>query len=84
MTDSILEDKDEAYPCDCGGSISRNQNSGEWECDSCDEERWKTTMNTNTQTIKWIDNHAKAIKDLLPKADLEPYRGKPSSYWVVK
>ena len=29
-------------------------------------------------------SYAKAIKDLLPRADLEPYRGKPSSYWVVK
>jgi len=29
-------------------------------------------------------SYAKAIKDLLPKADLEPYRGKTSSYWVVK
>lgn len=29
-------------------------------------------------------SYAKAIKDLLPGADLEPYRGKPSEYWVVK
>lgn len=28
-------------------------------------------------------SYAKAIKALLPKADLEPYRGKPSSYWQV-
>lgn len=28
--------------------------------------------------------YAKAIKALLPDADLEPYRGKPSSYWGVK
>jgi putative phage-type endonuclease len=28
--------------------------------------------------------YAKAVKALLPNADLEPYRGKPSSYWVVK
>lgn len=28
--------------------------------------------------------YAKAVKALLPSADLEPYRGKPSSYWVVK
>jgi putative phage-type endonuclease len=28
--------------------------------------------------------YAKAIKDLLPDADLEAYRGKPSEYWVVK
>lgn len=28
--------------------------------------------------------YAKAVKALIPNADLEPYRGKPSSYWVVK
>jgi putative phage-type endonuclease len=28
--------------------------------------------------------YAKAVKALMPNADLEPYRGKPSSYWVVK
>jgi hypothetical protein len=28
--------------------------------------------------------YAKAVKDLLPDADLESYRGKESSYWVVK
>jgi len=28
--------------------------------------------------------YAKAVKALMPDADLEPYRGKPSSYWVVK
>lgn len=29
-------------------------------------------------------SYAKVVKDLLPKADLEPYRGKPSEYWVLK
>ena len=29
-------------------------------------------------------SYAKAIKDLLPGADLEPYRGKSTSYWLVK
>jgi putative phage-type endonuclease len=28
--------------------------------------------------------YAKAVKALITNADLEPYRGKPSSYWVVK
>lgn len=28
--------------------------------------------------------YAKAVKDLLPDADLEAYRGKESSYWVIK
>jgi putative phage-type endonuclease len=28
-------------------------------------------------------SYAKAIKELAPKADLEKYRGKPSSYWKV-
>jgi len=28
--------------------------------------------------------YAKAIKELMPKADLEKWRGVPSSYWVVK
>lgn len=29
-------------------------------------------------------SYAKAIKDLLPGADLEPYRGKSTNYWLVK
>ena len=28
--------------------------------------------------------YAKAVKALIPDADLEPYRGKPSSYWGVR
>ena len=28
-------------------------------------------------------SYAKAIKDLAPDADLEPYRGKPTSYWML-
>ena len=29
-------------------------------------------------------SYAKAIKDIAPDVDLEPYRGKPSEYWVLK
>jgi len=29
-------------------------------------------------------SYSKAIKELLPSADLEPYRGKPSEYWSIK
>ena len=29
-------------------------------------------------------SYAKAVKELLPGADLEKWRGKPSEYWVVK
>ena len=29
-------------------------------------------------------SYAKAIKDLLPGADLEPYRGKTTNYWMIK
>ena len=29
-------------------------------------------------------SYAKAFKALMPDADLEPYRGKPSSYWQMK
>ena len=29
-------------------------------------------------------SYAKAIKELAPNADLEPWRGKPSSYWTLK
>lgn len=33
--DSIPEDKEPSYPCDCDGEIKRNLISGSWECDSC-------------------------------------------------
>ena len=29
-------------------------------------------------------SYSKAIKDLMPTADLELYRGKESKYWMVK
>ena len=29
-------------------------------------------------------SYGKVVKDLLPGADLEPYRGKPSEYWQIK
>jgi hypothetical protein len=29
-------------------------------------------------------SYGKVVKDLLPGADLEPYRGKPSEHWVLK
>jgi hypothetical protein len=29
-------------------------------------------------------SYSKAIKDLLPNADLEPYRGKSSEFWTIK
>ena len=29
-------------------------------------------------------SYAKAVKDLLPNADLELYRGKPTNYWMIK
>lgn len=29
-------------------------------------------------------SYAKAIKEIAPNADLEPWRGKPSEYWVIK
>lgn len=29
-------------------------------------------------------SYSKAVKELLPDANLEPYRGKPSEYWAVK
>lgn len=29
-------------------------------------------------------SYATAIKDIAPDADLEKYRGKPSSYWIIK
>ena len=29
-------------------------------------------------------SYANAIKELAPNANLEPWRGKPSSYWTLK
>jgi len=29
-------------------------------------------------------SYAKAVKALCPKADLDPYRGKPSTFWQVR
>jgi len=32
--DEIPENEHEGYPCDCGGSITKQD--GFWECDSCE------------------------------------------------
>jgi len=33
--DDIPEDKTQAFECDCGGTITKNER-GVWECDLCD------------------------------------------------
>jgi Zn-finger protein len=33
--DSIPEDRQESFPCTCGGNIVKNKD-GHWECDTCD------------------------------------------------
>ena len=33
--DAIPEDKQESYQCECGGSITKRETDGEWECSSC-------------------------------------------------
>ena len=36
MFDCIPEDQKQSFPCECGGSISKNAGGGEWECDTCE------------------------------------------------
>jgi hypothetical protein len=38
--DDIPENDAQSYPCDCGGSITLDNFSGTWFCDSCD---WELT-----------------------------------------
>ena len=33
--DDIPEDREESYPCECGGEITRNKDVGLWECSLC-------------------------------------------------
>jgi len=33
--DDIPEDEEVSYPCDCGGSITENRDTGAWACDTC-------------------------------------------------
>jgi len=34
--DQCKEDRQESYPCECGGNITYNKETHCWECDSCD------------------------------------------------
>lgn len=43
MFDDIPENREPAYPCDCGGSITQSE-KGVWYCDSCE---WNSDMPTN-------------------------------------
>lgn len=40
--DSIPEDREESYPCECGGNITRPvmilEGEQDWQCDSCGRE----------------------------------------------
>lgn len=36
VCNSIPEDRSHNFPCECGGSISKNVGGGEWECDTCE------------------------------------------------
>lgn len=33
--EDIPEDREESYPCDCGGTITLDKNQDVWECCSC-------------------------------------------------
>jgi ribosomal protein L37AE/L43A len=33
--DDIPEDEEESFPCDCGGSITKDEVTGLWSCDDC-------------------------------------------------
>lgn len=33
--EDIPEDKEESYPCDCGGNITLDDTYPYWECDRC-------------------------------------------------
>jgi ribosomal protein L37AE/L43A len=35
--EDIPEDREESYPCKCGGNITQDKENGEiWQCDNCD------------------------------------------------
>lgn len=40
-------------------------------------------LNVSKVEKKGSISYAKALKDIAPKADLEPYRGKPTTYWKI-
>ena len=35
VPESIPEDREHSFPCDCGGNITANF-TGDWRCDSCE------------------------------------------------
>lgn len=35
VPESIPEDRQQSYPCECGGNITKHGDY--WECDSCDK-----------------------------------------------
>lgn len=34
--DEIPENREQSFPCECGGNISQDEHDGNWHCDSCD------------------------------------------------
>ena len=37
--ESIPENREESFPCECGGNITKVENTTYWECDNCDFKR---------------------------------------------
>ena len=33
---NIEEEKEESYPCECGGKITFDKEENTWQCNSCD------------------------------------------------
>ncbi len=38
LPEDIPEDREESYPCQCGGNITLNRTKDAWVCDKCDFE----------------------------------------------
>ena len=34
--EDIPEDREESFPCECGGSITKDEDNVFWQCDNCD------------------------------------------------
>jgi len=54
--DTIPEDKRQGFPCDCGGSITKNE-QGVWECDECNFVGEDITKTLKIQVQKIGDTH---------------------------
>lgn len=73
--EDIPEDREQSFPCDCGGSITLQPNQQWWECDECNfakphpdsKETYEVWTSQNGRQTRVMDMATKHIENVVNK-----------------